>query len=158
MLFRSNHVVNVSGQDEVSNCNFLSSDKLAAANSKDIFDHFCEIYDYSSPVSFLFLRLFFRLGEEIDSNHSAYDVAECVADLVNKTVLFPILGVVVAIADTVATEECVTLAQHDLLAILINGYSGHTTELSSLSCSLLSFPAFLSLWFEDVRQIGRAHV
>ena len=64
-----NHVVNISGQDEISNCDFLSGDKPATADSKDIFDHFCVIHDDSCLESFRFLGVFFKLGE-MDTSHT----------------------------------------------------------------------------------------
>ena len=38
-----NHVVNIGGHNEISDCDFVAGDELAAATSKDSFDQFSVI-------------------------------------------------------------------------------------------------------------------
>ena len=97
-----NHVVDVGGHDEVSDCDLVSSDKLAIAASQDTFDHFGVVGD-DSLETFKLLVLFLRLGTH-STNHGTQDVRVGLGDLVDQTGLLPILRVIVTIADAEGAE------------------------------------------------------
>jgi len=73
-----NHVVNIGGHNEISDCDFATSDELATAASKDFFDQISVIED-SILKTFQLLWLLFRRSEH-DTSHETQDVAKSLDD------------------------------------------------------------------------------
>ena len=73
-----NHVVNKGGHNEISDCDFVAGDELAAATSKDSFDQFSVIKG-SILETFQLLWLLFRRCEHYTS-HATQDVAKGLND------------------------------------------------------------------------------